>query len=101
MNDGDLYRVSWTGQAEAAGFVQTAIGSIQTELDGINSETSALLSRWDDSESQAAYQARQQKWTGAANDIVMALEKFKASLNTSADLSSAKEKENAGRMAGG
>lgn len=100
MSDGDLYRVSWNAQTEAAGFVQTAIGNIQSELDGINSETNALLGRWDDSESQAAYQARQQKWTGAANDIVAALEKFKASLNTSADISSSTEKMNAQTMTG-
>lgn len=100
MNDGDVYRASWDGQREAAGFVQQAIGSINRELDSVNSETNALLGRWDDSASQAAYQARQKKWTSAANDIVAALEKFKASLNTSADISSAKEKENAARMEG-
>lgn len=100
MNDGDLYRVSWDEQSNAAGYVDKAIGTFQTELDGINSETNALLSRWDDSESQGVYQARQQKWTKAATDIMEALAKFKGSLATSAGISSGTEKDAATTMAG-
>lgn len=100
MNDGDLYRVSWLGQAEAADFVGQAMGKIQSDLDNINSETNKLMAVWDDSDSQAAYTARQQKWTGAANDIVAALGKFQASLGTSADISSSTEKANAATMTG-
>ncbi len=100
MNDGDLYRVSWTAQAEAAGFVGQAMGKIQSDLDNINSETKNLLAVWDDSASQAQYLARQTKWTGAANDIVSALGTFQASLGTSADISSSTESTNATTMAG-
>ncbi len=100
MNDGDLYRVSWLGQAEAADFVGQAMGKIQSDLDDINSETQKLLSVWDNSESQGAYLARQQKWTKAATDIISALQKFQASLGTSADISSSTEKMNAVTMTG-
>lgn len=100
MNDGDLYRVSWNDQSDAAGYVDKAISSFQTELDGINSETNALLARWDDSDSQGAYQARQQKWTKAATDIMEVLSKFKASLVTSAGISSDTEAAAASQMVG-
>lgn len=100
MNDGDLYRVSWNDQSDAAGYVDKAIGTFQTELDGINSETNALLARWDDSTSQGAYQARQQKWTKAANDIMEVLAKFKTSLVTSAGISSDTESAATSQMQG-
>lgn len=100
VNDGDLYKVSWNEQSDAAGFVDKAISTFQTELDGINTETNALLARWDDSQSQAAYQARQQQWTKAATDIMGVLAQFKASLVTSAGISSDTESTNATTMAG-
>lgn len=100
MNDGDLYKVSWNDQSDAAGYVDKAIGTFQSNLDDINTQTNALLARWQDSASQAAYHARQQKWTRAATDIMAVLAKFKGSLLTSAGISSDTEKANATTMAG-
>ena len=100
MNDGDWYKVSWNDQSDAAGYVDKAIGTFHSELDGINSETNALLGQWEDSSSQAAYRARQETWTKAATDIMDVLGKFKASLVTSAGISSDTESANAVTMAG-
>lgn len=100
MSDGDLYKVSWEEQRLAAGYVDKAIGTFQSELDTINTETSALLAQWDDSSSQAAYQARQTTWTKAATDIMGVLAQFKASLMTSGDISESTESMNATTMAG-
>jgi len=100
MNDGDWYKVSWNDQSDAAGYVDKAIGTVQSELDGINSETNALLGQWEDSDSQAAYRQRQETWTKAATDIMEVLAKFKTSLVTSAGISSDTEAMNATTMAG-
>ncbi len=101
MSNGDWYKVSWNDQSDAAGYVDKAIGTFQSELDGINSETNALIGQWEDSSSQAAYRARQETWTRAATDIMGALTSFKASLMTSADISSGTEATNTTIMAGG
>jgi len=100
MNDGDYYRVSWLGQGEAAVFVQSARDQIQSELDLINTQSQALIGAWEDTQSKGEYQTRQDTWTRAANDIIMALDKFKTSLNTSADISSSTERAAAITMSG-
>ncbi len=100
MSNGDWYKVSWNDQSDAAGYVDKAIGTFQSELDGINSETNALIGQWEDSSSQAAYRARQETWTKAATSIMEVLSKFKASLVTSAGISSNTESANATIMAG-
>lgn len=99
MSNGDWYKVSWNDQSDAAGYVDRAIGTFQSELDGINSETNALLGQWEDSSSQAAYRARQETWTRAATSIMEVLSKFKASLVTSAGISSGTEAASATIMA--
>ncbi|MDQ3734968.1 MAG: hypothetical protein M3400_13430 [Actinomycetota bacterium] len=86
------YAASWTAQDEAAGFIGKAIGTINGHLDTINTETQALLSTWNDSESQTEYNRRQSTWTAAATEIVRVLESFKTSMNKVAGVSSDTEK---------
>jgi len=91
----DQYRVSWALQGEAAASVNSAISTMDSELQAINSQVNALMGQWD-SEAQQAYLARQQQWNTASDNIKAALQQFMTGLNSSADISSGTEKTNVG-----
>lgn len=90
-----MYRANWALQTDGAASVSTAIATMESELDAINSQVSALMGQWD-SDSQAAYLARQQTWNSAADNIRNALMMFTRGLSNSAELSQGAEQTNVG-----
>ncbi len=99
MNDGGWYKVSWNEQANASGYVDKAMGACRVDIDGMKTETDTMLSQWDPGATRDAFSQRQQMWLDSANEIVDILGRFKASLSTSADISSSTETSNSNIMA--
>lgn len=101
MNDGDRYKVNPADQMDAAGFVDKAMSACRGDIDGMKSETDNMLAQWGEGATQNAFEMRQKQWLQSANDIVAILARFKASLGTSADISSSTELTNANTMGRG
>jgi len=64
----DKLVVNFAALHQAAGDIQNAINSMESQLHEADSTAAPLVSTWD-GEAKAAYQQRQQKWTQAANDL--------------------------------
>jgi len=95
----DWYKVSWDEQLNASCYVDKAMSSCRLDIDQMKTETDAMLGSWDPGATKDAYTVRQQTWLTSANDILDILAEFKASLATSADISSCAEAKNASTMA--
>ena len=95
MSGGDLYRVNWVQQAEAASMVNGTITVMETQLADLNSQINNLMATWD-SDAQEAYRGRQEQWNSASSRIKEALSAFVNGLNSAADTSQGTEQTNVG-----
>ena len=101
MTTEDWYKVNWEDQREAAAFVQKAMGACSTDIEGMKTETDGMLGAWDEGATKKEFSERQQTWLKAATGIVEILDRFRGSLQTSADIAQAAEADNAKTMAPG
>jgi early secretory antigenic target protein ESAT-6 len=79
----DKLVVNFAALHQAAGDIQNAINSMDSQLQEADSTAAPLVSTWD-GEAKAAYQQRQQKWTQAANDLTTMLRDIKKAVEESA-----------------
>jgi uncharacterized protein YukE len=98
MTTEDWYAVNWEDQREAAAFVQKAMGACSKEIESVTTETNGMLEAWKDGPTKDNFSQRQKTFLNAANEIVLILDRFRASLETSADIAQAAELDNAKRM---
>jgi early secretory antigenic target protein ESAT-6 len=93
MSGGRLV-VNFAGLETANQQIQTAISTMQTKLDDLESAAKPLVASWA-GQAQSDYAARQAKWRQAANDLTMILQDIQKSLASSAAEYQATEQANA------
>jgi WXG100 family type VII secretion target len=79
----DKLVVNFAALHTAAGDIQSAINSMDSQLHEAESTAAPLVSTWDGA-AKEAYQQRQQKWTQAANDLKTMLGEIKKAVEESA-----------------
>ncbi len=75
--------VNFAALHQAAGDIQHAINSMESQLHEAESTAHPLVATWD-GDAKHAYQERQQKWTQAANDLATMLRDIKKAVEESA-----------------
>lgn len=83
----------------AADDINSTMGNMTNELEGLKQGLQPLLSTWE-GEAQAAYYKRQSEWETAANDIRDLLGKIGNALRQSASTMQAREKANMAKFGG-
>jgi early secretory antigenic target protein ESAT-6 len=79
----DKLVVNFAALHQAAGDIQNAISSMESQLHEAESTAQPLVASWD-GDAKEAYQQRQQKWTQAANDLGTMLRDIKKAVEESA-----------------
>src|SRR6266542_473633 len=91
-NDGQLL-VNFAALQKAADDIGSAIGKMRSTLSDLENAARPLISDWEGG-AQQAYNARQQKWRQAADDLANILNSVKGAVMDSAHDSAATEKSN-------
>ena len=79
----DLLRVDFAALQHASGSIQAAVNKIESQLADLDSAARPLVETWQ-GDARASYEARQAKWTQAANDLTAILKEIKAAVDHSA-----------------
>jgi early secretory antigenic target protein ESAT-6 len=82
MNDG-LLRVNFAALAQAGADIQKAVNELDSRLGQLDADARPLVDTWE-GKAQAAYYARQQKWTNASIDLKNILSDIKRAVDQSA-----------------
>ncbi len=90
----DQLVVNFTALTTAAGDIQNAINTMNSQLDEAEATAAPLVASWA-GQAQESYQARQQVWTKAANDLTTMLMDIKRAVENSADQYQQTEQRNA------
>ncbi|GAA2345569.1 WXG100 family type VII secretion target [Dactylosporangium salmoneum] len=95
---GDEIVVEFAALNQAAADISSALASMQSELDTVNSTVQPLVATWQ-SDAQEAFQQRKAEWTNAANDLHQLLNGIKSAVTKSAEIMQAREKANVAKFA--
>jgi WXG100 family type VII secretion target len=79
----DQLVVNFAALHQAAADIQNAIKTMESQLHEADNTAKPLVSTWD-GDAKHAYEARQQTWTQAANDLAMMLGDIKKAVEESA-----------------
>lgn len=90
----DQLVVNFTALQSAAQDINSAINMMRSQLDEAEQTAAPLVASWQGS-AMESYQARQQIWTKAANDLTTMLMDIKRAVETSAEQYQATEQRNA------
>jgi len=82
-NDG-LMLVNFASLQQASVDIQTAITSMQSQLEQLESDAKPLVATWTGA-AQEAYAQRQATWTAASNDLNTILQGIKRAVDDSTD----------------
>jgi 6 kDa early secretory antigenic target len=96
----DDIAVNFASLTKAAEDIQSAIGKMTSELDGLERGIQPLLVTWD-GDAKAAYLIRKKEWDNASADITQLLTGIKGAVLKSAEIMAAREKQNATMFNGG
>jgi early secretory antigenic target protein ESAT-6 len=89
--------VQFAALQQAADDINSALSSMQSELDNINSQVQPLVHTWQ-SEAQHAFVQRKTEWQNAANDIHQLLTGVKGAVLKAAEIMQAREKANVAKF---
>jgi WXG100 family type VII secretion target len=89
----DLLKVSFGELQAAVQHIDTAVNTLNSNLDELDSAAKPLVSTWAGA-AQEAYRARQAAWTRAAQDISSVLVSIKSALQQSAEQYAQTERAN-------
>ncbi|MEV6931458.1 WXG100 family type VII secretion target [Dactylosporangium sp. NPDC051485] len=95
---GDEIVVEFAALNQAAADISSALASMQSELDNVNSTVQPLVATWQ-SDAQEAFLQRKAEWTNAANDLHTLLNGIKSAVLKSAEIMQAREKANVAKFA--
>ena len=76
--------VNFGALQQASADISKGISTLQTQLDQLERDAAPLVASWD-GEAQQAYQARQQTWRQASQELTQILQNIKASVDRSAE----------------
>jgi early secretory antigenic target protein ESAT-6 len=82
-NDGMLL-VNFGSLQQASADIARALGTLQTQLDQLESDGARLYQTWDGA-AQQAYTERQKKWRAAAADLTSILQNIMGAVDRSAE----------------
>lgn len=94
---GDEIVVEFAALNQAAADISSALSSMQSELDGVNSTVEPMVASWQ-SEAQEAFLQRKAEWTSAATDLHTLLNGIKGAVLKSAEIMQAREKANVAKF---
>lgn len=97
-NGGSSYSVDWNMQGDGASSVRSAVSTMETQLEALESQVRSMYSTWD-SAAQSAYSTRQTQWSSASDNIKSALTQWAGGLGSAADTASSTESTNTGVVA--
>ncbi|MFI5955621.1 WXG100 family type VII secretion target [Cryptosporangium sp. NPDC051539] len=100
MPTSDEIAVNFASLTKAAEDIQSAIGKMNAELDGLEKGVQPLLATWD-GDAKAAYMARKREWDSASQDLAQLLTGIKGAVLKSAEIMHAREKQNTNMFGGG
>jgi WXG100 family type VII secretion target len=95
---GDEIVVEFAALNQAAADITSALSSMQSELDTINSTVQPMIASWE-SEAQQAFIQRKAEWTSAANDLHTLLNGIKGAVTKAAEIMQAREQANVAKFA--
>jgi len=97
MPSSDEIVVEFAALNQAAADITSALSSMQSELDNVNSTVQPMVSSWQ-SDAQEAFLQRKAEWTSAASDLQTLLTGIKAAVLKSAEIMQAREKANVAKF---
>ncbi|WP_432835335.1 WXG100 family type VII secretion target [Dactylosporangium sp. CA-092794] len=95
---GDEIIVEFAALNQAAADISSALSSMQSELDNINSTVQPMVATWE-SDAQEAFLQRKAEWTTAATDLQTLLNGIKGAVLKAAEIMQAREKANVAKFA--
>jgi len=91
--ESDEIAVNFASLTKAADDIQSAIGKISAELDGLERGVQPLVATWD-GPAKAAYLTRKREWDSASADLTQLLTGIKRAVLSSAEIMAAQEQKN-------
>lgn len=82
MPDNGMLVVQFAALEQAGADLRNAVSKIQSGLSSLDTAAAPLVQTWD-GEAKNQYMQRQQRWTAAANDLIMILADIQKKLDTS------------------
>ena len=95
MTDHAQLTVNFARLVETSGHIQSAIGSLRSQLSQLESDAAPLVATWS-GEARAAYEQRQATWRQASAELTIMLESIKRGLDESIADYQRTEKHNVG-----
>jgi 6 kDa early secretory antigenic target len=83
MVDNGLLLVNFAALEQGSADIQKALNTMQSQLSQLAQDAGPLVATWS-GDAQAAYQARQSKWTAASEDLSNILRNIKIAVDESA-----------------
>jgi 6 kDa early secretory antigenic target len=83
MVDNGLLLVNFGALQQGSADIQKALNTMQSQLSQLDSDARPLVATWA-GDAQAAYQARQARWTAASDDLSNILRNIKVAVDESA-----------------
>jgi early secretory antigenic target protein ESAT-6 len=83
MGDNGLLLVNFGALQQGSADIQKALSTLQSQLSQLDQDARPLVATWA-GDAQAAYQARQAKWTSASEDLSNILRNIKVAVDESA-----------------
>jgi early secretory antigenic target protein ESAT-6 len=83
MVDNGMLLVNFGALQQGSADIQKALSTMQSQLSQLSQDAGPLVATWDGA-AQAAYQARQRKWTAASDDLANILRNIKVAVDESA-----------------
>jgi WXG100 family type VII secretion target len=99
MPDQSEIVVKFAALHKASQDIGTAISTMHSQLDGLNSSVAPMVAGWDGS-AQAAYVTRQKQWESAAQDITSLLTQIQGAVTKSAEIMQQREQANTAKFGG-
>jgi len=97
MPSSDAIVVEFAALNQAAADITSALSSMQSELDNVNTTVQPMLASWE-SDAQEAFLQRKAEWTSAATDLQTLLTGIKGAVMKSAEIMQAREKANVAKF---